>query len=286
MSDKVNCFLIGAQKSGSTALAKYLEQIEDVCVSSPKATNYFNSSFYKSFQITRYQEYRDSFKKKNVKYFCDASDCYHADLNALNKIKQYNEDAKVIFITREISSMIESLHEHLLWAGYQDNHDINEAWNNSYKASGKYRSYLDYKWISSIGTHAKFAYDIFGKNLLIIDSADLRKDPLKVINQICEFLELEKLKEVREVVANEGVNSKSVLLSKVNNLIPPALKTWLKLKFDSKGIKLDGVTRKLNKSKGNKERNKVILNENIKHHIKQQDMLLSQVISYYESNDN
>lgn len=286
MSDKVNCFLIGAQKSGSTALAKYIEQIDDVCVSSPKATNYFNSLFNKSFQVSTYDEYKKAFTKKNVKYYCDASDCYHADVNALIKIKQYNENAKVIFITRNISNMIESLHEHLLWAGYQDCHDLNEAWFNGYKASGKYKSYLDYKWISSIGTQAKIAFDLFGDNLIIVNSAELRNNPLHVVNKICDFLEVDQLDKVDKVVANESVRSKSKLISTINNVISPKIKTWVKLKLNSKGVELDGVIRKLNKSKKPKAKIKTTFNDDIELHVQQQNKILSQVMSYYESNNS
>ena len=48
---KVNLFLVGAQKSGSTALAEYLSQHNDIEVSTPKAPNYFSDLFVKSYSL-------------------------------------------------------------------------------------------------------------------------------------------------------------------------------------------------------------------------------------------
>ncbi|WP_102409616.1 sulfotransferase domain-containing protein [Vibrio cyclitrophicus] len=287
MSDKVNCFLIGAQKSGSTALARYMEQIDKVCVSSPKATNYFNHSFYKSFQIKSYSEYKNTFKNKKAKYFCDASDCYHADSESLAKIKKYNENAKVIFIIRELSSMIVSLHEHLVWAGYQKEHDLNRAWSNGERASGKYKEYLDYKGITSIGNQAQVAYDLFGDNLLILSSSELREQPLKVINRICKFLDVEELDKIEKVVVNERVRRKSKIISLINNIIPSTIKTRIKISLNSKGIEIDGIVRKINMSKKTEKEGKIekkiVIDKNIQLHIDKQNKIISNVMSKYES---
>ena len=39
----VNFFIVGAPKSGTTSLYKYLDQHEDICMSSIKEPNYFSS---------------------------------------------------------------------------------------------------------------------------------------------------------------------------------------------------------------------------------------------------
>lgn len=259
---KVNLFLIGNQKSGSTALAEYLDQHPRICLSKPKATNYFDRTFEKSYKVTTEEAYMKAFSNMKANYLCDASDSYHVDINTLKRIFAYNPDSKILVILRNPFSMLKSLHEHVLWAGYEDIEDINDAWSAYQEREAGFGvpagcpsiSYLNYSSNCSIGSQLKNLYSIFpDENIYVCQSEDLRHDRLSVLNGIFDFLDLPGLDYIEEVNANEAVREKSRTLTLINRKIPVQVKMYLKNIFLKFGINLDGSFRKLNGAKASGE---------------------------------
>jgi len=69
----VNFFIVGAPKSGTTSLYKYLDQHKDICMSSIKEPNYFSSEelnrqdlYYKSKVVSNIDSYNKLFVKKKA----------------------------------------------------------------------------------------------------------------------------------------------------------------------------------------------------------------------------
>jgi hypothetical protein len=251
---KVNLFLVGAQKSGSTALAEYLSQHNEIEVSMPKAPNYFSELFVKAYSIKKYKQYKQCFKK-DAKYLCDASDCYHADIEALKKIKAYNSNAKIIMVLRNPYSMLGSLHDHLIWAGYENIEDLNAAWAAQlHRKVGelvpKYcpsTSFLDYHSLCSIGQHCKNILNIFYlDNVFFVKTTELKKNPTGVMKSITDFLELDEIRDVKKVSSNESVKERLKILTVLNRKFPSFLKVKIKNIFMGLGVNLDGKFRSLN----------------------------------------
>jgi len=283
---KVNLFLVGAQKSGSTALAEYLSQHNDIEVSTPKAPNYFSDLFVKSYSLNVYEEYKRCFKKES-KYLCDASDCYHADIDALEKIKTYNSDAKLIMAIRNPYKMLVSLHEHLLWAGYEDIDDLNEAWSlQGERRNGellpKYcpsSSFLDYKSLCSVGEHSRNAVNIFGRsNVLFIKTSNLKNNPIEVMKDITAFLEIDQPLEIKAVSSNEAVRAKFKFLTVLNRNIPPYIKVWVKNILLKIGFNIDGKFKSLNGIKITKGEEAYPFSDHIKESINNDIDLLSECL--------
>ncbi len=127
---KVNCFLAGSPKCGTTALVKYLNDHQDFIVSSHKESNYFMHDAPNIRHVKNEKEYNLLFNdfKGQEKVFCDASIFYtHSDV-AIKNIHDYNKDAKIILMFRDPMAMIPSFHTQLLYTLEEDISDIEQAW--------------------------------------------------------------------------------------------------------------------------------------------------------------
>jgi|10_taG_2_1085330.scaffolds.fasta_scaffold13682_2 hypothetical protein len=125
MIKKVNLFIVGAMRSGTTSFSKLLNTHEDIFVPPIKEPHYFSDSLPKEFlERSRYFSVADYFKNsfpkplhsaqiieaahyerlysmaKQQKYLVDGSTSYLHEPSAADRIKQYNPSAKIIILTR------------------------------------------------------------------------------------------------------------------------------------------------------------------------------------------
>lgn len=108
-NNKVNLFLIGAPKCGTTSLASILASNKDIFVPSEKELNFFSSewlkqteSYYHGVKIDSLEKYSNVFAKcDRVLFRCDASVSYFIAKDCAKKIYNYNKQAKVVFISRD-----------------------------------------------------------------------------------------------------------------------------------------------------------------------------------------
>ncbi|MBS1731256.1 MAG: sulfotransferase domain-containing protein [Bacteroidetes bacterium] len=98
---KVNLFIIGEQKCGTTSLFNLLIQNKSVLAYKNKECHYFNTC--KIDQDINYQQYHHNFRHpvyKRYHHILDASPDYLSDSSAFEKIFSYNPNAKIITILR------------------------------------------------------------------------------------------------------------------------------------------------------------------------------------------
>lgn len=255
LGSKVNLFLIGAQKSGSTSLADLLRRCTDISLPAHKAPNYFNTKFKKDFQIKSCKVYHRAFDHK-MSYRCDSSDCYHADRNALLRIKKYNSDAKIVMIVRDPKKMLLSLYSHLRWKGVENANDASHAMaleedrknGKSVPAMCSDVNYLMYTNICNIGDQIEFLFAEFkAENVYILSLDDLHVQPEKTVEKLLAWLGISDYDFDCELPnSNSRVVARFRILSLVFLLIPVRLKTSLKMFFGRMGVNLHGITRTLN----------------------------------------
>lgn len=97
---KVNFFILGAQKAGTSALHTYLCMHPNISGGNKKEMNFFNNpdNFSKG-----YDWYHQQFPTRTFNYFdkyLDASPRYLSEAGVAEKIFQYNPKAKLIIILR------------------------------------------------------------------------------------------------------------------------------------------------------------------------------------------
>lgn len=114
-------FLIGAAKSGTTKLADMLSQHSEICMSSPKESNYFTPRIFK----TRNDKwYEDLFVDKCATYRLDASTSYSAGWQELGQqiprsIFEFSPQANIIYMVREPVSRAWSSYWHSVRMGVE-----------------------------------------------------------------------------------------------------------------------------------------------------------------------
>ncbi|MEA1874071.1 MAG: sulfotransferase [Bacteroidota bacterium] len=271
---KVNCFIIGAAKSGSTSLYHYLNQHPEVYFSPIKETNYFSkeiniddlSANYKKnnpinldkyFSADTLEELPLAIVQKKAHYeklFQAASDekiraeasvSYMYSPVAANEIFKYNPEAKLIAILR---NPIERAFSHYLMAlrfGYTSLpfRDAFDADRNA-KNKGWGVSELFYELGLYHQQLSRF-YELFPKeNIQIHLFEDFHQDKNTLFQSIFEFLALnpieintETVHNPSEVPKNPGFNKviyRSGIAKVAKHIFPKSIKSGLKSQMLSK----------------------------------------------------
>ncbi|GAA3784194.1 hypothetical protein GCM10022271_15680 [Corallibacter vietnamensis] len=120
--DKVELFILGAQKCGTTSLHYYLDQHPSFQGSIPKETDFFSFDGLYEMGLNKYHTFfRNNNKNKVIRF--DSSTEYLYIPYCAERIKQYNPKSKFIIIKRDpvkraISAykMYKSLSEGKLWS--------------------------------------------------------------------------------------------------------------------------------------------------------------------------
>ena len=104
---KVDFFIVGAPKSGTTSLYHYLNEHFDVEMSSQKEPDFFSDEslqkqgmYYGRNRVDTIGKYNALFEKEDVILRGEASVSYLYYEDVPKKIKEYNHDGKIIIILR------------------------------------------------------------------------------------------------------------------------------------------------------------------------------------------
>jgi hypothetical protein len=271
---KVNFFIIGAAKSGSTSLYHYLNQHPEIYFSPIKETNYFSkeieihalsANYKKNNQINlenyfktekledlplaivqKESDYDKLFQAvKHEKILTEASVSYMYSPVAANEIFKYNPNAKLMAILR---NPIERAFSHYLMAlrfGYTSL-PFREAFDADRNAKNKgwgvselfYELGLYHQQLSRF-------YELFPKeNIQIYLFEDFHQDKNALFQSAFEYLNLNPIEINTEKVHNPGEVPKNAGLNKViyrsgiaklaKNILPKSLKSGIKSQMLSK----------------------------------------------------
>ena len=127
---KVNLFIIGAPKAGTTSLYYYLKQHPAIQMPELKEPHYFSTDFPHFSSINRLDEYHSLFEwNADARYYGDASVWYMYSEVAIDNILSYNPQAKFILMVRDPRELLPSLHNQLKLTLMEDIDDFEDAWN-------------------------------------------------------------------------------------------------------------------------------------------------------------
>jgi hypothetical protein len=177
-----NLLIIGAMKAGTTSLHHYLNLHPDIFMSSPKEIHYFIEENYQKHDINWYK----SFFKSQKKIVGTAPQNYtkrhnNAYMGIPERIYAHIPEVKMIYILRD---PIERYKSHILenyYGGPWHRNYFEEEEENHLKTSlyhYQLEAYLQYFHLDQI---------------FITTLEELKKDKLKVLNQIFSFLEVSTL---------------------------------------------------------------------------------------------
>ena len=257
---KVNTFIVGAPKTGTTSLYYYLNQHTNVCMSSIKEPNFFsakevNSLFYKSQIVDEINEYHKLFSQNKKQIIGEASVSYLFFDEVPNRIYKYNPKAKIIILLR---NPIERALSHYLMdfrLGFcSENFEDIIAQPEIFPQY--YQQYLE---LGNYFLQLKRYINVFNENQLsIVFYDDLKSDSQKVMKHIFSFLEIE-FQDLDYSIQNSFLSTSNIFVSElykfnslrkiVKSLFPEPFLSLVKSIFFSNNSKptfSDSIIKQLN----------------------------------------
>lgn len=194
---KVDFFIVGAPKSGTTSLYHYLSKHPQVEMSSQKEPDYFSDKaiheqgmYYAKNRVDTLDKYESLFVQKESVVYGEASVSYLFYENVAEDIKKYNPNAKIIIMLRD---PIERAFSHYLM-DYRLGL-ISDSFENVLAKISKHKNahlfYQQYIEVSKYAKQIQRYLDFFKKeNILFIDYEDFKKNVSKTVDQVYNFLNI------------------------------------------------------------------------------------------------
>lgn len=238
-----NFFIVGAAKAGTTSVYHYLSQHQNVYASPIKEPNYFaqdidTNNFTKAFKqnipntesyfnkthlasiqqafITNSSDYNLLFKNaKNEKILFEASTSYLFSSVAAENIFQFNPKAKILVILRD---PIKRCYSHYLMAlrfGFTSlsfKKAIELDNNVSIRNVGQSELFIDMSLYNKMLLRYQKVFD--ARQIKIMFFEDLVERPLDFMNELADFLEIEKFKEISSEPKNTAEVPRNIKLNK------------------------------------------------------------------------
>jgi hypothetical protein len=246
---KPNFFIIGAPKCGTTTIYSWLKEHPEIFLPEVKEPHHFYSPYGKPMEK---EEYESLFYDVNEKHIAigEASVWYLFSGIAIDRILEYQPDAKFIVLIRNPIEMAPSLHNQVKVTGRELEENFEKAWNlNEERSSGNPiktfglennpgldLSFMDYKKACMLGSQLTYLYNtVKSKNILPILLDDMKKIPIQVLSNTQKFLEVKDNTDIKFEKRNESKKRKSY---KLNRLLyrTDQLKKWMGLEKKSFGM--------------------------------------------------
>jgi len=192
---KVDFFIVGAPKAGTTSLYHYLNEHLQIEMSSQKEPDYFSDEalkrqgmYYGKNRIDNLEKYHGLFANKDVKLRGEASVSYLFYDDVPQKIKEYNSKAKIIIMLR---NPIDRAFSHYLM-DYRLGL-VSDRFDSIIKKKLKHKNadlfFQQYIKLSEYSQQVSRYLEVFDKeNIMFIDYEDFKNDVSAVVDKTCLFL--------------------------------------------------------------------------------------------------
>lgn len=239
MSKKVNLFIVGAPKSGTTAISSYLKKHPDIYFPSIKETHFFAHDFPEFRLVKNLADYSTLYSDAGEeKYLGDGSVWYLYSNIAIQKIWEFNKKSKILILLRNPTEMLPSLHEQLLYTLDEDKESFENSWKlQKERAEGKEipktnREAKMLQYLSVVNYYEQLdrVFNYFNKEQVkVILFDDFVRNPRHIYLEILHFLSLEDngLKEFPKI--NQRKKTRSLFISKIVNRPPKPLVLFVRL---------------------------------------------------------
>lgn len=197
-----NFFIVGAPKSATTALYKYLQTHPGIFMPETKEPCFFCTDFPNEQVVETMDEYRQLFTEANENHLAigEASVWYLYSEVAIKNLYEFNPDAKLIVMLRNPLEQVHAMHMQCYIEGYDTETDFVKAWRlQDARKNGqelpspcKVAQFLQYKEIASYDVQIKRLLGIFPRDQVkIILFDDFKADARQVYLEVLDFLGLE-----------------------------------------------------------------------------------------------
>jgi hypothetical protein len=190
-----NFLIIGAMKSGTTALYYYLEQHPEVYMSPVKEPNFFSSRGQENAvgAVTHIGTYEDLFRGvSGEKAIGEASHCYLYEPRAAAEIRRYIPGAKLIAILRNPIDRAYSHFLHMVRSGTEPLDDFAQALRVDEVGVHKERTFQDYIGRGLYYSQLKRYLGTFPREQVrVYLYEDLSGAPISTVQDALRFLEVD-----------------------------------------------------------------------------------------------
>jgi len=127
---KPNFFIAGVSKCGTTAMSEYLRSHPNIFMCTPKEPHYFAEDFPGIRCVKNLSQYLELYQEANSQHLVigEASATYLYSIVAIQRIHEFNSNAKILVMLRNPLDMVYSLHSEFLYNGNEIEEDFNKAW--------------------------------------------------------------------------------------------------------------------------------------------------------------
>ena len=209
MAGKPNFFIIGAPKCGTTALATYLREHPNIFLPNEKEPHFFATDLWQfhDYYTKSEDDYAALFAGVSAEHQAvgEASVFYAYSHDALENIKAYNPDAKLIMMVRNPIDLVYSLHAQYVYNGFDETEaDFERAWalqderQAGSKLPPKYvgttdraAEMLQYRSLGKLGEQVERLYKVFSaEQIKVIVFDDFKADVAAAYQSTLQFLGL------------------------------------------------------------------------------------------------
>jgi hypothetical protein len=193
---KPSFFIVGAPKTGTTSLYRYLKQHPQIFMSSPKELVFFNTDMSSS-RKKNLEQYCQHFEEGEGKICGEASPQYLRSYVAAENIYNFNPEAKIIIMLRDPVNLLYSYHYQRHFNGLPKT--VEDFQLAVEQEAEKIRTQTDSKLdLDSYRNVVKFTeqierfYKFFApEKVKIIIFDEFAKNTEKVYQEVLEFLEVD-----------------------------------------------------------------------------------------------
>lgn len=204
IQDKLDFIVVGAQKSGTTALDKYLRAHSDIEMATEKEIHFFDKEeYFLGKNILSYDKYHDFFTPIKSKVRGECTPIYMYWEPSIKRIYEYNSEIKIIAVLR---NPIERAFSH--WNMERDRKADPLSFSMAIRQERircrealplqhRVFSYIDRGFYSE---QIRRIWRYFPKEqTLFIKHEDLRNAPHKVLNDISIFLGISEFNNIENI---------------------------------------------------------------------------------------
>jgi len=297
MKNKIDFFILGSPKTGTTALHAILNNDKNVFLPNFKEPHFFADDLggYKahSEEVEFMRLYSDSKSKLNG----DASIFSLYSSVAVDNILKHNPEAKFIVMIRRQYEAVPSFHGQVLFTQDETESDLEKAWdltekrrnNKEVPSSCKSSKILDYKSMYSYAEQLERLYKKVKKEHVLVVLHDDFKTQNKVeLQRIADFLSLNKT-NLKNIIANKNEVNRFPLIARLLRHPPKSVKSIKRLLLGRRGKGVYHSLLKLN----SKEQKRTFLHNTVKakiignyfEDIEKLEVLLNRDLTSWKTND-
>lgn len=196
---KPTFFIIGAPKCATTALYSYLKDHPNILTPEEKEIHFFSDDFPGQQKVHSLEEYLGLFETSNEKKIVsgEASVCYLYSDEAIDRILDFNSNAKFIVQLRNPVEMVTSLHSQILFNYREVETDFQKAWGLQEERSQGFNipkhcrdlKLLQYEWMGKMGNRIEYLLSkIPRERVLFLLFDDFVRDTLGAYKSVLAFL--------------------------------------------------------------------------------------------------